>query len=86
MAGGSEQGERRELLEKLSGAQSPLKAADARAEADRWMARHPDDEVVRQAMEHLWPAEGEEDMGASTRVMRISRRAAQRNSCRLSLE
>ncbi len=63
LAGGNEQGERRELLERLSGAQSPLEAADARAEADRWMAEHPDDEEVRRAMEQLRPAEGEEDMG-----------------------
>lgn len=63
VAGGSnEQGERRELLERLSGAQSPLEAADARAEADRWIARHPDDKEVRRAKEHLRPAEGEEDL------------------------
>lgn len=63
VAEGDEQGERRELLERLSGAQSPLEAADARAEADRWMAKHPDDEEVRRAAEHLRPAEGEEHMG-----------------------
>ena len=63
MAEGNEQGERRELLERLSGAQSPLEAADARAEADRWIAKHPDDEEVRQVAEHLRPAEGEEYMG-----------------------
>lgn len=63
VAEGNEQGERRELLERLSGAQSPLEAADARAEADRWIVKHPDDKEVRQAAEHLRPAEGEEYMG-----------------------
>jgi hypothetical protein len=63
VAEGNEQGERRELLGRLSGAQSPLEAADARAEADRWIAKHPDDEEVRQVAEHLRPAEGEEDLG-----------------------
>jgi len=63
MVEGSEQGERRELLERLSGAQSRLEAADARAEAQRWMAQHPDDEEVRQAVDRLRPANGEEDLG-----------------------
>ena len=63
MAEGSEQEGRRELLDRLSGAQSPLEAADARAEADRWMAQHPDDEEVRRAVNRLRPAEGEEDLG-----------------------
>ena len=62
MAEGSEQEGRRELLDRLSGAQSPLEAADARAEADRWMAQHPDDEEVRRAVNRLRPAEGEEDL------------------------
>ncbi len=63
MAEGSEQDGRRELLDRLSCAQLPLEAADARAEADRWMVRHPDDEEVRRAAERLRPAEGEEDLG-----------------------
>ena len=63
MAEGSEQGERRELLERLSGAQSRLEVADARAEAERWMAQHPDDEEVRRAVDRLEPAGGEENLG-----------------------
>lgn len=63
MAEGSEHGGRRELLDRLSGAQSRLEAADARAEAERWMAQHPDDEEVRRAVDHLQPAGGEEDLG-----------------------
>lgn len=63
MAEGSEQGGRRELLERLSGARSRLEAADARAEAERWMAQHPDDEEVRRAVDRLQPAGGEEDLG-----------------------
>jgi hypothetical protein len=63
MTEGSEQGGRRELLERLSGARSRLEAADARAEAERWMAKHPDDEEVRRAVDRLRPAGGEEDLG-----------------------
>ncbi len=63
MAEGSEQGGRRELLERLSGAQSRLEAADARAEAERWMTQHPEDEEVRRAVDRLRPAGGEEDLG-----------------------
>lgn len=62
MAEGSEQGGRRELLERLSDAPSRLEAADARAEAERWMTQHPDDEEVRRAVDRLRPAQGEEDL------------------------
>ncbi len=61
MAEGGEQGGRREVLDRLAGAQSRLEVADARAEADRWLAEHPDDEEVRGALERLQPAEGEEE-------------------------
>jgi len=59
---GSEQGGRRELIERLSGAQSRLEVADARAEAERGMAQHPDEEVC-QAVDRLRLAGGEENLG-----------------------
>ena len=68
MAEGSEQDGRRKLLDKLSGVYSRVEAADARAEAERWMARHPDDEEVRRAVDRLQPAEGEEDLGGEHRA------------------
>ena len=69
MTEGNGQDARQELLDKLAEARPGLEAADVRAEADRWLDEHPDDEEVRRALGKIGssgedPTEGDLEEGS----------------------
>ena len=45
--------DRNDLLHALSSAGTPHQTSSAMSEARSWLAEHPDDEAVREAVQHL---------------------------------
>ena len=62
------QGDRREILDRLAGASTPAESASAKTAADSWLADNPEDDEVRQARERSETAEqeGELEEGSPT--------------------
>jgi hypothetical protein len=45
--------DRNDLLSALTSATTPHQTSNAMSEARSWLAEHPDDDAVRQAVQHL---------------------------------
>lgn len=45
--------DRDELLHSLTSAATPHETSSAMSEARSWLAEHPDDDLVREAVQHL---------------------------------